>query len=254
MKKIISLILIIISYSTFAQNCNIGNEKSTGFNNLGDPFYKDYLLGVKFNLSTSGMLTSLNLIGRNTGAEVELALYEDIAGVPGNLVISTAATTVGTGIISIPVTPTPLVAGNYWIMGIYNNDGGHTYNKYVSENIVYFKNLTFGNTIPPNGSDFFPYTGSDFTYYAEITCGTLGTSDIDDLANVSFSPNPTSDILYIKSSLDIEQLYLFDLNGKLVLSQSKTKQISIKNLPKGMYVLKVKDNSGKIYTKQVIKE
>jgi hypothetical protein len=71
---------------------------------------------------------------------------------------------------------------------------------------------------------------------------------------IDIFPNPTSDILYIKSFLNIEQLYLFDITGKLVLSQSETKQINIKNLPKGMYVVKVIADSGKVYTKRVLKE
>lgn len=71
---------------------------------------------------------------------------------------------------------------------------------------------------------------------------------------IDIFPNPTSDILYINSFRNIEQLYLFDITGKLLLSQFGTKQINIKNLPKGIYVVKVMADSGKVYTKRVFKE
>jgi len=54
--------------------------------------------------------------------------------------------------------------------------------------------------------------------------------------------------------MNIRELYLFDIAGKLVLSQSETKQINSKNLPKGIYVVKVITDSGKAYTKRIIKD
>lgn len=242
MKKIILLILLVIANSTFAQNCNIGNEDPTGFDNSGDPIYKDYLLGVKFYLSTNGVLTSLNLIGRNTGSQVQLAIYEDNAGVPGNLIVSTNTTTVGTGIISLPVTPTQLTEGYYWIMGIYSIDGGHTYSNVSSENTVYYQSLTFGSAIPQNGSGFSSYTGTDFTYYAEITCGTLEISNFDDLANVSFYPNPASDLFTINvvKNLIGSTYIITDLLGKQILTgrlNNETSSIDISQLETGVYLL-----------------
>jgi hypothetical protein len=190
------------------------------------------------------VLTSLNLIGRNTGAQVQLAVYEDIAGVPGNLVVSSNTTTVGEGIISLPVSPTQLVAGNYWIMGIYNTEGGHTYNRVNTANTVYFQSLDFGATIPPNGSSFSSYTGTDLTYYMEINCGTLGISDIDELANVSLYPNPAIDLVTIKGDENlITSTYIItDLLGKQVLTgklNNETSSIDISQLNKGIYLFQV---------------
>ncbi|GGF23614.1 T9SS type A sorting domain-containing protein [Flavobacterium limi] len=84
----------------------------------------------------------------------------------------------------------------------------------------------------------------------------LGTSTPINASSeeIAIFPNPTSDILYISSLLNIEKLYLFDITGKLLLSHSGTKQINIKNLPKGIYAVKVIADSGKVYTKRVIKE
>lgn len=71
---------------------------------------------------------------------------------------------------------------------------------------------------------------------------------------IDIFPNPTSDILYINSFQNIAQLYLFDITGKLLLSQFGTKQINIKNLPKGIYIVKAVADSGKVHTKRVVKE
>jgi len=67
-------------------------------------------------------------------------------------------------------------------------------------------------------------------------------------------PNPTSNILNIKSDLNFETYYLFDSNGKK-LKENKliNKQISIQNLAKGSYFLGLKIN-GKIATKKIIKK
>ena len=201
-------------------------------------------MGVKFNLSTSGVLTSLNLIGRNSGAQVQLAVYEDIAGVPGNLVVSSNITTVGTGIISLPVSPTQLIAGNYWIMGIYDNFGDHTYSKVSTGNTVYYQSLNFGATIPPNASSFLSFTDRDFTYYMEIACGTLGISDIDNLTNMSFYPNPAIDLVTINVDKNlIGSTYIItDLLGKQVLTgylNNETSSIDISQLNTGIYLFQV---------------
>ncbi|PXY46205.1 T9SS type A sorting domain-containing protein [Flavobacterium hydrophilum] len=86
--------------------------------------------------------------------------------------------------------------------------------------------------------------------------GFLGTVTpvTESAEEIEIFPNPTSDILYINSFLNIEQLYLFDITGKLVLSQSEIKQMNIKNLTKGIYIVKVRTDSGKVYTKQILKE
>lgn len=253
MKKIITLLLIIILNPTFAQNCNIGNEDHTGFNNLNDSILKNYLLGVKFSLDTSGVLTSLNLIGRNTGAKVQMAVYEDSDGVPGNLIVSSDSTIVGEGIISIPVSPVQLVAGNYWIMGIYNKDGRHTYttnNAY--NNIAYYQFLTFGNPIPPNASSFYISSDIDITYFMEITCGTLGVLDIDNL-NIDIYPNPANDLITIRGVENlIDPNYIItDLLGKQVLYgklSNETSLIDISQLDAGVYLLQVGQ-----YRKQTLK-
>ena len=52
-----------------------------------------------------------------------MAVYDDNAGVPNNLLASSGLCTVGTGVTSLPVTPILLPAGDYWIMAVYETGG-----------------------------------------------------------------------------------------------------------------------------------
>jgi hypothetical protein len=244
MKLVLFVLFMLFFKPVFAQNCNIGNKDSVGFNNHDNVILKNYLLGVKFNLLENGQLHSLNLIGRNTGAKVQLSIYEDINGVPGNLIISTDTATVGTGVISISVSPTRLLAGNYWIMAIYNASDSHTY---VMDTIglpVYFQQVPFGDPLPQNGSSFSSFTGRDFTYFAEIVCESLSISDLYENANIRYYPNPVSDFFTINvydrmigsAYCVVDQLGKQVLTGKL---SNEASLIDIGQLPTGIYFLLV---------------
>ncbi len=89
-------------------------------------------------------------------------------------------------------------------------------------------------------------------FYDELT-----NREIDQILSsekLEIVPNPSSEILYIKSSFEIKQLSLFDISGNLILCQSKKNQVDIKKLPKGLYVVKVIADSGIIYSEKVVKE
>ncbi len=136
----------------------------------GNPgFGSNYLLGTKHTLLQSGTLLSLNLIGRNTGARVQMALYEDNNNVPGDLVTVSEQGVVNTdGIVSLDVTPVKIPAGNYWIMAVYDISGNHSWATQTVNHTVYFTALSFGNTVPNNAADFITYTGYNFAYFMTV--------------------------------------------------------------------------------------
>jgi hypothetical protein len=76
------------------------------------------------------------------------------------------------------------------------------------------------------------------------------------VSGFSMFPNPTSDFLNIKiQEGEIEQILLYDLNGKKVLSKKINKQQSIvdtQNLIRGIYFIKIIFNNG-ILTKKLLK-
>lgn len=70
----------------------------------------------------------------------------------------------------------------------------------------------------------------------------MGTSETKNY--FSIYPNPTSDYLYIiNSKSDIEKVYIYDLSGKQMLSDSKSK-IYVGRLPSGVYMLNIKTKDG----------
>jgi hypothetical protein len=262
MRKSVILVFIIICNSTFAQNCNIGNQDSTFFNSSPPSgvivFAENYLLGGKFNLNTNGILVSLNLLGKNTGASVQMAVYDDISGAPGNLLVSSNPSIVGSGIISLPVTPTQLIPGDYWIMAIYDTNGFHTfYTDTAASNNIYYTALNFGDAIPPNGSSFLSYNnGQNFTYFMEINCGTLGISNIENLHNINFYPNPSSGIFtFTHSNTNSTEIEITNIVGELIYKTELTYQqtaIDLSRQPKGIYFVRTTDNSRHITSKKII--
>lgn len=66
----------------------------------------------------------------------------------------------------------------------------------------------------------------------------LATEEV--LKDLIIYPNPTSDYLNIKTSqIHIENIYIFDLSGKLLLT-TKSKQIDVRALPSATYVISIK--------------
>lgn len=252
-KTILFFAGLFLGTISFAQNCNIGNEDTTGFTISTGNFTQDYLLGVKYTLNSPGILHSLNLIGNNTGSQVQMALYDDNGGVPNNLIAQSGIDTVGIGLLSLPVTATQLAPGDYWIMAIYDTSAVHTYkNTQVSTNVIYYQSLIFGSQIPTNASGFTTYTGQEFTYFIGIECGTVGIEDIPN-KNLSAFPNPVMDILHFSNIEKNTQIEIYDLLGKKVLTTFLDKSkatIDISSLNSGTYLLK----AGNTKTIKIIKE
>lgn len=82
--------------------------------------------------------------------------------------------------------------------------------------------------------------------------------DIDDSAaeiisstDLHIFPNPTSDGFYIRGLEQPTELMVFDLSGRLLLSKQVTEEsfVDIRNLPKGMYVIKAEDMTAKVIKK-----
>jgi hypothetical protein len=72
--------------------------------------------------------------------------------------------------------------------------------------------------------------------------------EVDAQGVVSIHPNPTNDVLYIKSSLGLNQLYLSDLNGKRIMGfsglQISTMRLDVGNVPAGIYLLTIRNAQG----------
>ena len=83
--------------------------------------------------------------------------------------------------------------------------------------------------------------------------GTTGLPKNED-SRISISPNPASTSLTIHGLNPNSTVTIYNLNGKMLITREMTgNQIDIRNLPKGIYTLRVTDKTG-IVTKKVIKQ
>jgi len=71
-------------------------------------------------------------------------------------------------------------------------------------------------------------------------CSNLGVDD-DYLSNISIYPNPVIDKLFIQGLSNPLKISIYNVLGKLVLAEITSKDIDVKQLSKGIYILKIVD-------------
>lgn len=83
---------------------------------------------------------------------------------------------------------------------------------------------------------------------------TLGTSDVDIQNTLTISPNPTSDLITIKSQEKIDSVEILDVLGRIVFKNNKVEdQIRMSEFETGTYMIKINTEKGTI-TKKIIKK
>lgn len=89
-------------------------------------------------------------------------------------------------------------------------------------------------------------------------CGSLSVNQtINNQSFVQMFPNPNKDILNIKSEKEITQIKIYSTNGRLVKTvnrRNKNANISIHDIPAGLYFVKVDLSNDSIWTGKLIKE
>jgi hypothetical protein len=128
----------------------------------------DYLLGSAVHVPLSATLTHLSVIAKSAGSRVVLALYSDSGGEPDQLVAATPATTMSVGANEIPVTPTLLSAGTYWIMGVYETDASIGFDETDTGAVVYYLYNPFADPLPASIEWPSLYLGHRFNYYLNV--------------------------------------------------------------------------------------
>ena len=89
------------------------------------------------------------------------------------------------------------------------------------------------------------------------------TTDITDDAALTVYPNPTDDLLFVElRGAEIARVALYDLQGRMVtgtdahagaLQQGTTATMNLRNVPAGVYLLRVTDADGKEYHRKIVK-
>lgn len=68
---------------------------------------------------------------------------------------------------------------------------------------------------------------------------------------IKVHPNPVSDLLYFDANTTIEKIIVFDLSGRKIMEQNQVNTISVSNLQKGNYILKIFSDKG-VQTEKII--
>jgi len=154
--------------------------------------------------------------------------------------------------------------GGGYLENIGSSDTMNFWGGWDSDNFYY--SPVFGLTIDPYSSLDFADLDNDgdpdllvghsngtFIYYEYDE--TLTISDVKKEYEFSIYPNPVNDIIRINIQADIEQIELFDIQGRTVFIQkSNQKEISVNNLSPGIYIIKLKLVDGTLLSDKIVKE
>ena len=76
--------------------------------------------------------------------------------------------------------------------------------------------------------------------------------DVRNQAEFNIYPNPAEDFIHIVTTDLPQQISLFNLEGKLVLTKYKTKLLNTSDLNEGIYAVRVQFKNGSVKTKKVV--
>src|SRR5690606_19120062 len=96
----------------------------------------------------------------------------------------------------------------------------------------------------------FTATGSTTIRKFDPTAG-LETSVFHE---VKMYPNPTSGLLYIESTQEVQSYEMYNLIGQQLLKGNFTGSIDMKDISKGTYIIRLTTPNGEVFTDKVIKE
>ncbi len=102
------------------------------------------------------------------------------------------------------------------------------------------------------------YVAGDFTnangkYYVAVLSKSLGINETS-TSSISISPNPTKDIITIKGITE-PTIAVYNLMGQKLVSSQDSKEVSLAQLPAGMYLVQVFNNDMELVkSEKVIRE
>ena len=79
-----------------------------------------------------------------------------------------------------------------------------------------------------------------------VNIGGNGVKDFANIKTIKISPNPSTDFLFINNMNYLSTIFIYDLNGKLLIKKQgiENAQIPINTLSNGIYVIKILDKNG----------
>jgi hypothetical protein len=141
---------------------------------------------------------------------------------------------------SAPTSYQGIVTNSYWDnitsnLTTSNGGEGKSTSNMKTEGTFNTWNFTAIWTIEATENDGYPHL-SNFV---------AGVQSIANNIEFSISPNPSNDFIYINSDLNITDIQIFDITGKLVTQiNNDNNVIDVSNLRTGIYLLSVKTDKG----------
>jgi hypothetical protein len=124
-----------------------------------------FLLGSPVQIPVAVTITHLAVIAKAGGANVLLGLYRQSGGVPTTLVVGTSPTPLAPGRLEIPVTPTTIAAGTYWLMAMYDTDASVGLDTSVANAQDAYAFRDFSQGLPATVSQPTSMFGQRYNYY-----------------------------------------------------------------------------------------
>ena len=199
------------------------------------------------------------------GTSFEIIIWDDAGGIPGSLELFNPDVTVTGDVITgtnfgfnfhamtlTLDTPLELLGGvsgeKFWMEILTNAAGWESSTLASTGDPGAFANDSSGGEWASNSS------GADYVYEILGDCSSLGVNQ-NALSQVSIFPNPTSDILNLKtpSNVEVNSVALFDILGKRVNINYSNETINMSALSQGIYILKVETSAGSL-TQKIVKQ
>ncbi len=257
-KILFSLLLLLLkSYNSFSQNCNIicNGDFENPYVSSAPYFMTDTVIQCWHTTATDGFMelwnSGYNGVSSYSGNQFmemeafELAtIYQDITLSTGNNVSISFAHRGRAGVDTLSVS-IGYIGGTDSILGYFADGdtswGYYTVN-YAFQNVGNYR-VSF-NTVYAAGND--PGLGN-FLDAVELCTTTVGINEMSEENIFSVSSNPSTGNLTVKYNLAKDaNITLYDLTGKTILSQklNKSKQyLKVESLSKGLYLIKVSGKS-----------
>jgi len=148
-------------------------------------------------------------------------------------------------IYNIKVTVNPENGGT--VSGAGNYEEGSTASlKAVANSGYKFVNWTESGTETSTDTIYSFIVNADKTLVANFTA----TTGIDNISkrNTYIYPNPTTGIIFIKSSPQVKTIRIFNLKGALIFNEVFKEQINLSGLNEGAYLLKLYTENNNVFS------
>jgi len=91
-------------------------------------------------------------------------------------------------------------------------------------------------------------SGSELYFYSN---GSMSNNDFTKISEIKLFPNPTSSVLNFSETLNNIEIY--SLDGKKILTKKSSESIDVQNLTKGIYIIKAQNLNGNIINNKFFK-